>query len=45
MAEVDQKICSNEQMFDLLKVVIKKVGGYQNGRKTQETAFRHFYQA
>ena len=33
-----QKVCSN-----LLKVVIKTSVGYQNERKTQETAVRHIF--
>ena len=32
-------------MFELLKVVVKTVIGYQNGRKTQESASVHFFRA
>ena len=39
---MDQKICSNQQMFELLKSVIKAVVRHQNGRRAQETS--HFFQ-
>ena len=35
----DQKIRSNQQMVELLKVVIKTVAGHQNGRKTRKMPF------
>ena len=38
------KICSNKRMFRLLKVVIKTIVVYQNGRKTEISAFLHSFQ-